>query len=213
MGAGDGVRRRDGSRGGNGGMTRPPMVLGRRSSGSCARSDVCPSVAVIWDGDKRRDSAGGLPASSLVTEGKDVWSLEDAPRGGGEAPRGRYGRGGPFVKNISSASLSDSWKYPLRVGQSVLRSGSVRGKMSQERWLTRRYLKLQAAGGWPPCQLGESQRCPDLSVFTYCEWTTWWVYYAGAEQFVRSAAERKRFESTTSTLTSKQSVNISYVSK
>lgn len=192
MGAGDGVRRRDGSRGGNGGMTRPPMVLGRRSSGSCAGSDVCPSVAAVWDGDRRRDSAGGLPASSLVTEGKDVWSLEDAPRGGGEAPRGRYGRGGPFVKKISSASLSDSWKYPLRVGQSVLRSGSVRGTMSQERWLTRRYLKLQAAGGWPSCQLGESQRCPDLSVFTYCEWTTWWVYYAEAVPFIRSAAERKR---------------------
>lgn len=83
--------------------------------------------------------------------------------------------------------------------------------MSQERWLTRRYLKLQAAGGWPPCQLEESQRCPDLSVFAYCDWTTWWVYYGGAEQFVRSAAERKRFESTTSTLTSKQSINISYV--
>lgn len=161
MGAGDGVRRRDGSRGGNGGMTRPPMVLGRRSSGSCASSDACLSVAAVWDGDRRRDSAGGLPASSLVTEGKDVWSLEDAPRGGGEAPRGRYGRGGPFVKNISRESLSDSWKYPLRVGQSVLRSGSVRGKMSRERWLTRRYLKLQAAGGWPPCQLGKCQRCPD----------------------------------------------------
>lgn len=56
----------------------------------------------------------------------------------------------------------------------MLWSGSVRGKTSQERWLTRRYLKLQAAGGWSPCRLGESQRCPDLSVFTYCEWMTWW---------------------------------------
>ena len=41
-------------------------------------------------------------------EGKDVWGLEDAPRGNGDAPRGQYGRGGPFVKNILNASSSDS---------------------------------------------------------------------------------------------------------
>lgn len=108
MGAGDGVRRRDGSRGGKGGMTRPPMVLGRRSSGLWASSDAGPIIEAGCDGDRRRDSAGGLPTSSVVTEGKDVWGLEGAAGGGGEAPRGRYGRGGPFVKNILSASLSDS---------------------------------------------------------------------------------------------------------
>lgn len=108
MGAGDGVRRRDGSRGGNGGMTRPPTVLGRRSSGLCASSDAGPIVEAGCDGDRRRDSAGGLPTSSVVMEGKDVWGLEDAPRGNGDAPRGQYGRGGPFVKNTLNASLSDS---------------------------------------------------------------------------------------------------------
>lgn len=64
--------------------------------------------------------------------------------------------------------------------------------MSQEGWLTQRYLKLQAAGGWSPCPLGESQCCPDLSVFTYREWMTWWVYCAEAVPFARSVAELKQ---------------------